>query len=130
MLAHHLDARFDSFRVIKKWFVTPWAAVLQTGQKSYSMVLGKSKYEKDEWVLLVGPSETPGLFDLLRGRKPVAHSPELQQVCREIHAALTAISGITAVRWYFEGFHSQTAAVATPDELPWKGNNTVLPDQG
>jgi hypothetical protein len=83
------------------------------------MLLDRSKYEDAEWVLLVGPSQTPGLVDLLRGRKPVDYSPELLRVCREIHTALTGIPGITAVRWYFEGFNSQTAAVATTDELPW-----------
>jgi hypothetical protein len=40
-------------------------------------------------------------------------------LCREIHTMLTEISGIAAVRWYFEGLDSQTAAVATPNELPW-----------
>lgn len=83
------------------------------------MLLDRSKHENDEWILLVGPSQTPGLLALLRGRKPVDYSPELVQVCGEIHTALTGISGITAVRWYFEGFHSQTAAVTTPDQLPW-----------
>ncbi len=32
---------------------------------------------------------------------------------------LTAICGVTAVRWYFEGRNRRSSAVATPDELPW-----------
>jgi hypothetical protein len=40
--------------------------------------------------------------------------------CREINTVLTASSEFSAVRWYFEGLGTQTAAVATPDELPWR----------
>lgn len=79
----------------------------------------KSKYEDAEWILLVGPLDKPTLLDRLRGRKPISDVPALMLICREIHAMLTAISGVSAVRWYFEGFGSQTSAVATPDELPW-----------
>jgi hypothetical protein len=44
---------------------------------------------------------------------------ELMQLCREIHAMLTPIPGVSAIRWYFEGLNDQTPAVATPNELPW-----------
>jgi hypothetical protein len=119
LLENHLHALFDPAQKMKKTPLGSWAIELEVGQKSFTMLLDRSKYEDGEWVLLVGPSRTPGLLDLLRGRKPVDYSPELVQVCREIHGALSEIPRITALRWYFEGFHSQTVAVATPDELPW-----------
>jgi hypothetical protein len=86
---------------------------------SFMVVLTRSNYEDDQWALLVGSLRVRGLLDFLRGRNPIGVSPEWIQVCRDIHTMLTSSPGITDVRWYFEGFRSQSAAVATPDELPW-----------
>jgi hypothetical protein len=118
-LERHLRTRFDLARVIKTGFLAPLAVELRAGAKTFSAVLGRSKYEDGEWILIVGPLKAPGLLDRLLGRKPISEVPELMLTCREIHQMLTAISGITAVRWYFEGRNTQSAAVATPDELPW-----------
>lgn len=68
----------------------------------------------------MGPLEGPGLLDRLLGRKPISKVLELTLTCREIHQVLTAIPGISAIRWYFEGRKTQSVAVATPDELPWQ----------
>jgi hypothetical protein len=71
--------------------------------------LVESKYDDDEWILLVGPLGTQ-----------MANTPEVMLVCREIHALFATVAGITAIRWYFKGFRGQSReAVATPDELPW-----------
>ena len=119
LLERHLRARFDSVRVIKTGFLAALAVELRAGAKTFSAVLGRSKYEDGEWILIVGPLKAPGWMDRLVGRKPISEVPELMLTCREIHGMLTAISGITAVRWYFEGRNTQSAAVATADELPW-----------
>ncbi len=119
LLERHVRTRFGSARVIKTGFLAPLAVELPAGEKTFSAVLGRSKYEDDEWILIVGPLEGPGLLDRLRGRRPISEVPELMRTCREIHQMLAAISGITAVRWYFEGRDTQSEAVATPDELPW-----------
>jgi hypothetical protein len=119
LLERYLRARFDSARVIKAGFPAPLAVELRAGAKTFSAVLGRSKYEDGECILIVGPLETPGLLGRLLGRKPISEVPELMLTCQEIHEMLTAISGITAVRWYFEGRKTQSAAVATADELPW-----------
>lgn len=120
MLAHHLHARLNSARVRKTPLLASWTIHVGLDQESsFTVILGRSKYEKDEWILLVGPSQTPGLLDLMRGRKSVGYSPGLMRICREIHAFLARVSGFTAIRWYFQGFRSQSTAVATPDELPW-----------
>jgi hypothetical protein len=118
VLEHALRARFDSVRVIKTGPMASLTVVLQTAGKSFSMVLGRSKYEDDEWILLVGPPDGPSLLDRLRGQ-PLSAAPELILTCHAIHEILTELPGISAVRWYFEGLRTQTAAVATPDELPW-----------
>ncbi|MFL6604742.1 MAG: hypothetical protein ACJ8R9_25875 [Steroidobacteraceae bacterium] len=119
LLERHLRTRFDSVRVIKTGFLAPLAVELRAAAKTFSAVLGRNKYEGDEWILIVGPLEGPGLLDRLLGRKPISEVPDLMLTCREIHGMLTAISSITAVRWYFEGRNTQSAAVATADELPW-----------
>jgi hypothetical protein len=120
MLTKHLQRRFDSAEIKKAPLVASPSIQIQAGkQEFFTVMLGRSKYEKDEWVLLVGPAEISGLSNLIGRRKPTECSPELIQICQEIHAFLTATPGISATRWYFEGFRSQSAAVATPDELPW-----------
>lgn len=119
MLAHPLKGRFAAVQVTKIPLTTSWAVALQVAQRSFAAVLGKSKYGNDEWILLIEPPDAPRFLDRIRGHKSVVGSPELIQTCREIHAVLTTTQGISAVRWYFEGPRNQTAAVATPDELPW-----------
>jgi hypothetical protein len=109
LLERQLQSRVDTVRVVKARFLAPWAAVLQTGEKSFSVVLGRSKYAADEWILIASPPDPP------------SDASELMATCRKIHAVLTAIPNISAVRWYFEGPKNQTTAVATPDELPWAG---------
>jgi hypothetical protein len=121
LLERQLQSRVDSVRVVKSRLLAPWAAVLQTGEKSFSVVLGRSKYAADEWILIVSPPDTPSLLNRLRGRTPPSDASELMATCRKIHAVLTVVPNISAVRWYFEGFNNQTTAVATPDELPWAG---------
>jgi len=40
--------------------------------------------------------------------------------CRDIHALLTSVKGISNIFWYFDGFRNQgSKAMWTPDELPW-----------
>ncbi len=117
--ANQLQPRFSTAWVKKIPFKTSWAVMLQLERESYAAVLGPSKYGNDEWILLVGPPDAPGLSDRIRGDESTVSQEGLIRVCREVHAVLTTTRGISAVRWYFEGFDTLTAAVATPDELPW-----------
>ena len=119
LLERQLRAQFDSVRVVRVGFLAPLAVELRTGAKTVPAVLGKSKYEADEWIFIVGPLKIPGLLDRLLGRKVNSEVSELMLTCRVIHEALTAMCGITAVRWYFEGGGTQSSAVEAPDELPW-----------
>jgi hypothetical protein len=118
VLGSNLRAEFDSAQTVNVASLATLTIVLKTAAKSFSAVLGESKYEKDEWVLIVGPPDGPSLLDRLRGQKSVS-SPELELTCRKIHKVLAATPGISATRWYFEGPRSQGKAVSTPDELPW-----------
>src|SRR6476469_8955623 len=68
-LANQLQPRFSSVRVEKTLFKTSWAVVLQLEGQSYMAVLGRSKYGNDEWILLVGPPDAPGLLDRIRGHE-------------------------------------------------------------
>jgi len=121
ILERGLRGRFDSVDVWKIWFIAQWFAVVRLGQKSFTVLFRKSRYKDDEWVLLVGPLDVPGIMDRLRGRPPGDAAPELIRICRETHNALATANGVSAIRWYFEGFGSQSVAVATPDDLPWTG---------
>jgi hypothetical protein len=100
--------RFNSVKKVKMWLLAPWAVLVRVKQQSFLIGLKKSKFSKDEWIVQVGPMDTPP-----------GYSDELLLICREIHTLLAAKEGISAIRWYFEGFHNQSKAVATPDQLPW-----------
>lgn len=77
------------------------------------------KYGNNEWIVMMGPGRFRDSCGFLLGRNFTGVSPALMQLCREIHAMLTAAPGITRIRWYFEGARTQGVAVNTPDELPW-----------
>lgn len=119
ILERQFRSRFASVDVLKAGRLASLVITFQTGNKSFSAVLGKSKYEDGEWLMLIGPPSAPGLLDRIRGHREDAGIAELMAGCREIHSMLTGISGISAIRWYFEGSRTQSAAVETPDELPW-----------
>lgn len=108
LLEKRLRDHFNSVRRIKTWFLARYGVSLQAGQKSFLVAFAESKHERDEWIIQVSPTDSP-----------VVQSPELTMVCRVIHTLLTATANISAIRWYFEGFHSQSEGVATPEELPW-----------
>jgi len=108
LLESRFRSHFNSVRRIKTWFLARYAVELEVGQKSFLVALAESKLERDEWIIQVSPTNTP-----------VVQSPELTMICHEIHTLLAATANISATRWYFEGFHSQSGAVATPEELPW-----------
>jgi len=121
ILERGLKGKFDSVEFGKIWFIIPWSAVVRLGHKSFAVLFGKSRYKDDEWVLLVGPLDVPGIMHRLRGPPPDDAARELIRTCRETHNALAMANGVSAIRWYFEGFGSQSVAVATPDDLPWTG---------
>jgi hypothetical protein len=118
-LASQFRDRFSSVRTMKTWFSGPWWMILGTGKESHTAALGRSRFGKGEWILVVTAARTAGLFDRVFQRRIQSNVSDVMNVCREIHESLVAISGITDVRWYFEGSRGQSPAVATPDELPW-----------
>jgi hypothetical protein len=119
ILERQFRARFASVDVVKAARLASLVITFRTGDKSFSAVLGSSKYEDGEWLMLIGPPSTPSLLDRIRGRREDVGITELMAGCREIHAMLIGIPGLSAIRWYFEGSRTQSAAVETPDELPW-----------
>ena len=54
------------------------------------------------------------------GVRLTSDTSTLQVICREVHDAIVSAPSISAVRWYFKNLATQTDAVATPDELPWR----------
>jgi hypothetical protein len=91
-----------------RWFLSKWIVMVEVSQKCFLIGLKKSKFEKSEWIMQVGPVDSP-----------LGYSEEILLICREIHTVLTTTAGVTAIRWYFEGFHNQSVAATTPDQLPW-----------
>jgi hypothetical protein len=118
VLQYKLRAEFDSMRTIDVGSLATLTIILQGAGKSFCAVLGRSKFEEGEWILIVGPPSTPGFVNLLRGRRSESYA-ELALTCMKLHKVLAGLTGVSAARWYFEGPRSQSEAVSTPDELPW-----------
>ena len=113
MLSQHLNSRFESSPPEKMWLFPGWTVDLRVGRDPFHVALKESKQWPDSWVLMVTPGGRRGFLALMRGSDI---SPELSQICREIHVFLTNTAGISEVRWYLTGSHT---AVGTPEELPW-----------
>jgi hypothetical protein len=119
LLERQFRSLFDSARVINTRLFSALTIVLGTADNSFSAVLGKSKYNDREWILLVGPQDQPTTSSRLLGHEQAINVSALREICRKIHELLTSTPGLVDIRWYFEGTRRQTAAVATPGELPW-----------
>lgn len=118
-LESHLLPLFNSVEIIKRRIFPVWAINLSINKKSFTLCLTRSRYENGEWVLLVGPLDTPILSCRLGRPTQITSVPELKLISQNIHSLLATITGISAIRWYFEGGQVQSRAVNTPDELPW-----------
>ena len=119
LIERQLRHQFESVQLLNSRFLPPMTAVLSAEGRSFAMVLGKSKDEAGECILLVGPSDNPSQWARLRRQRPVSNVAELRRVCDTIHQLLTRLPGVSALRWYFEGARDPMPAVATPHELPW-----------
>lgn len=75
------------------------------------------KYQR-EWMVLIDPFSGP-VWRLLRSGTEKDHQTALLAVSNEIHALLSNIPRIVALRWYFKGWDPKQPAVPTPADLPW-----------
>jgi hypothetical protein len=62
--------------------------------------------ERTEWILGIAPLQDVG-------------AKELMFVSEHVHEFFISTPGITALRWFFNGWNRKTPAVRTPDELGW-----------
>jgi hypothetical protein len=92
--------------------------VVMLRRDSVCITLARSRASRVDWQLMIFAG-TPFPLDWLRGRGMGAKRADLRRSCREIHAILTEISGVSRVFWYAHGLGNSTPAVWTPDELPW-----------
>lgn len=119
MLEKHLATKFGPVRKIATVLLMSKGIVLKAENHSFTVLLDRSKYGNDEWILLIGVLDGQSLVDRLRKKAPTGYVEEQKLVCREVHDLLSSAPEVSELRWYFEGFHSQGSAVATPDELLW-----------
>jgi hypothetical protein len=113
-LTFNLRKEFDSLRTIDVRWLATLTMVLPGARDSWVAVLGRSQFEPGEWILIVRPPSTQSWLDRLRGRRPESNA-ELALTCRKLHTILAGLTGVGALRWYFEGPRSQSeAALAGP----------------
>jgi hypothetical protein len=120
---NHLRTRYGAARrgLLWQWNLRlPRMLDVQVEGKSVLVVWHTNRFNKGEWIITMAPGDSQTLWDRLRGRKPVDYTKELTLACRDIHALLTSVKGISNIKWYFDDFRRQGRnAVWTPDELPW-----------
>jgi hypothetical protein len=118
-LEFQFRGRFKSCRFRKTWFFSAWVAVIQTEKNSHVVGVTQSKYDKSDWIITVSPSREIKLTSPESRHKARLEMEDIMVLCRELHAELSVIDGVSAICWYFEGTDNQSSAVWTPDELPW-----------
>jgi hypothetical protein len=119
ILESHLCVQFGAVErgVLLRW--GPRIVNLQVEQKPMSVIWHPNRFNREEWILTVVP-DLSSLWDEFRRRKSELCTEQLKLVCRDIHGLLASVTGISDMRWYFDGFPRQgSEAVWTPDELPW-----------
>ena len=119
ILEEHLSLQFDSVEVMKKRVLPVWAIALKVNQIVFTLCFTRSRYENGEWILFVRALDAPTLLGRLHRFEQTTCTSELMLISQNIHSMLVGISGISAIRWYFEDKRVQSQAVDTPDRLPW-----------
>ncbi len=110
ILAARLRKPFGTVRAKRNWTIVHWRIDLVVEKERFTLLL--KRYRGGLWSWLVAPREFSVQLD--------SDTSTLQVVCREVHNAIGNAPSISAVRWYFKDLATQTDAVATPDELPWR----------
>ena len=122
-MAKALDLKVAKTHLSKTRVPALWTIRLPLVEPLFAAVLiRKSEYARDEWILSVGVLEFSRLIPVVHGHGQAARSKEIQSICREVHAVLTGMPFVKDLRWYFSGRRRQREAVATPDDLKWSGN--------
>lgn len=88
--------------------------------KRIIVMVGRSKYANDEWIISIASLEGNSLFGDF-----YINIPELREISACVHQILVSASEIDRIRWYFEGRRSKTCGFSSSDELPW---DTWSPD--
>jgi hypothetical protein len=89
------------------------------GANGFAVGVRRSPYGENEWIAILAPPVVGNPLGYIWRRGRVARStPQLLQVCRQIHGALTETPGVSLIRWYFQtSDRSRPVAVWTPDDL-------------
>lgn len=119
VLEKHLSTQFNLVKVINGRLFPVWNIVIKENNQSFTTCFFRNRHTNGEWILLVRPLDAATLWSRLCRREQSPCTSELKLVSQNIHAVLITISGVGAIRWYFEDRLMQSRAVDTPDKLPW-----------
>jgi hypothetical protein len=110
ILSERLRKPFGAVSAKRNWTIVHWRIDLIVKDEPFTLLL--KRYRSDLWCWMVAPRELPAHMD--------SDNSTLQVVCREVHKAIGHAPNISDVRWYFKDLATQSDAVASPDELPWR----------
>jgi hypothetical protein len=117
VVENRLRARFGPIKKVWPVFSATWGGKVRVDERTLLVILGRSRWDRDEWVLMVGAIyDSVGRFRRSKRIRPVQ---QLKNICLEIHSILTQIPDISDVRWYFQVSRRRSNVVARPDQLPW-----------
>jgi hypothetical protein len=122
MLQQHLMKRFGAVRVFRRFFF-PVSVLTLTVNRNVIVVTLRGKpwkrFDENEWYVRVNPLRYPVPIKNLPEDEGRKYERDLMLVSDEIHGLLTHTSGVTRLRWFFQGWDVGRPGVLSPAELPW-----------
>lgn len=122
LLGRHLRKSFDSIRVYPRYFFPISQVVLRSGGHGFVVSVGREKLigkDEGDWYVVINLLGYPVPLKSLPKDVESKYAKDLMRISEEIHAILSSVSGITRLRWYFEGWDVNIPGVRTSAELPW-----------
>lgn len=120
MFERHLSKRFGPMRVLKRVFLPVSILTLNVLDDEFVIAVTPERRKKyaNEWYVSIDPIQYPAPKKLPRELE-MKFATQLLTISEEMNVLLTSVSGVTRLRWYFEGWDIARPGVRTPAELPW-----------
>lgn len=122
MLARSLAEKFGAVYVLPRTIVPLALLKFDVNGVEFVVMVLSQQPRKGEWHVAIYPLEALPPVVSSPSEEQKKYAGDLRLISEEVHVALSAIPGVTRLRWFFEGRGHKKLAVRTPAELPWQGD--------
>lgn len=122
MLARQLSEKFDTIEVFPRTMFSVACLKFKVNRVDFVVRIGQKKARErriGEWFVAVDPFDVPAPLASLSRNEQVEYAKDLRLISDDIHAVLVAMSGVSRLRWFVDGWESGKPGVRTPADLPW-----------